>query len=48
MTAAMLGYGTERLLTPKPLYHALSRLIIADALRRWRAEAAEPEHRGQD
>ncbi len=38
MISAMLGYGTARLLTPKPLYHALSRLIIADALRRRRAE----------
>ncbi len=39
MTAAMLGYGTSRLLSPEPLYHALSRLIIADELRRKRAEA---------
>jgi H+/Cl- antiporter ClcA len=31
MTAAMLGYGTARLPTPKPLYHALSRRVIADA-----------------
>jgi H+/Cl- antiporter ClcA len=40
MTAAMLGYGTSRLLSPEPLYHALSRLVIADALRSKRAEAA--------
>ena len=43
MCAAMLGYGTARLISPKPLYHALSRLFIADALRRRRAEAQEPE-----
>jgi H+/Cl- antiporter ClcA len=49
MTAAMLGYGTARLLTPKPLYHALSRLIIADALRRRRAEGQEgAARRGPD
>ncbi len=41
MSASVLGYGTARLITPQPLYHALSRLIIADALRRRRAEAAE-------
>ena len=38
MAAAMLGYGTARLVSPEPLYHALSRLIIADELRRQRAE----------
>jgi chloride channel protein, CIC family len=41
MTTAMLGYGTARLITPQPLYHALSRLIIADAIRRRRAEAQQ-------
>nr|WP_255617141.1 chloride channel protein [Aurantimonas sp. VKM B-3413] len=41
MTAAVLGYGTARLLAPEPLYHALSRLFIADVLRRRRTEAAE-------
>jgi H+/Cl- antiporter ClcA len=40
MAVATLGYGTARLLTPEPLYHALSRLFIADALRRRRAEAS--------
>lgn len=49
MAAAMLGYGTSRLLLPGPLYHALSRLIIADAIRRRRSAAhagggAEPPH----
>lgn len=41
MAAAMLGYGTSRVISPEPLYHALSRLWIADALRRHRAEERE-------
>lgn len=36
MTTAMLGYGTARILSPEPLYHALSRLVLADAIRRSR------------
>ncbi|MGN6549825.1 MAG: chloride channel protein [Pararhizobium sp.] len=36
MAASVLGYGTARLITPEPLYHALSRFSIADALRRRR------------
>lgn len=36
MATAMIGYGTARLLSPEPLYHALSRLVLADALRRSR------------
>ncbi|WP_284165304.1 chloride channel protein [Frigidibacter sp. SD6-1] len=45
MAAAMLGYGVSRLISPEPLYHALSRLWIADAIRRRRSEAvaATPE-----
>lgn len=39
MCASMLGYGTARMISREPLYHALSRLIIADQLRRRRAEA---------
>ncbi len=39
MAASVLGYGTARLVAREPLYHALSRLIIADELRRQRAEA---------
>lgn len=39
MLASVLGYGTARLIAPEPLYHALSRLIVADELRRQRAEA---------
>ena len=37
MCASMLGYGTARMIAREPLYHALSRLFIADALRRRRA-----------
>lgn len=36
MASAMIGYGTARVLTPEPLYHALSRLVLADAIRRRR------------
>ena len=39
MCASMLGYGTARMISREPLYHAMSRLIIADQLRRKRAEA---------
>ncbi len=38
MCAAMLGYGTARMISHEPLYHALSRIFIADAIRRKRAE----------
>ncbi len=31
--ASVLGYGTARLISREPLYHALSRLFIADVLR---------------
>ncbi len=40
MAASMLGYGAARLISPEPLYHALSRFFIADALRKRRADAA--------
>lgn len=40
MAAAMIGYGVARLLAPAPLYHALSRFWIADALRKRRAASA--------
>ncbi|MDF2142159.1 chloride channel protein [Paenirhodobacter sp. CAU 1674] len=40
MAAAMLGYGTARVITPEPLYAALSRPFIADALRQVRAREA--------
>ncbi|MBI1417447.1 MAG: chloride channel protein [Limimaricola sp.] len=44
MAASMLGYGVSRVLAPHPLYHALSRLFVADAIRRRRAivHAATP------
>jgi H+/Cl- antiporter ClcA len=39
MAASMLGYITSRLLSPEPLYHALSRPFIAAGLRARRAES---------
>jgi H+/Cl- antiporter ClcA len=41
MCAAVLGYGTARLISHEPLYHALSRVFIAEAIRRRRAAEAE-------
>jgi H+/Cl- antiporter ClcA len=43
MAASMLGYGTARLITPHPLYHALSRLFIADVLRRRRSSPLDQD-----
>lgn len=40
MCAAMLGYGTSRLVSREPLYHALSRLFVADVIRQRRAQQA--------
>lgn len=40
MLASMLGYGTARMISHEPLYHALSRVFIAEAIRRRRAETA--------
>ncbi|MBI1217342.1 MAG: chloride channel protein [Rhodobacteraceae bacterium] len=40
MAASMIGYGVARVLAPEPLYHALSRLFVADALRKRRAAQA--------
>ncbi|WP_095444859.1 chloride channel protein [Ochrobactrum quorumnocens] len=37
MCASMLGYGTARLISHEPLYHALSRTFVADVLRQRRA-----------
>lgn len=37
MCASMLGYGTARLISREPLYHALSRNFVADVLRQRRA-----------
>ncbi|MER9837910.1 chloride channel protein [Mesorhizobium sp. M0145] len=39
MCASMLGYGTARMISHEPLYHALSRVLIAEAIRRRRAES---------
>ena len=36
MCAAILGYGTARLISHEPLYNAMSRVFIAEALRRRR------------
>lgn len=38
MLASMLGYGVSRLISPEPLYHGLSRLFLADLIRRQRAD----------
>lgn len=46
MCASMLGYGTARIISHEPLYHALSRVFIAEAVRRRRAEAILPEQSG--
>lgn len=46
MAAAMLGYGISRLLAPEPLYHGLSRLWLADALRARRAQDAKSSEAG--
>ncbi len=37
LVAAMLGFGTARLISGEPLYHTLSRNFVADILRRSRA-----------
>lgn len=47
MVASMLGYGVSRVVSPEPLYHALSRLLIADALRRRRSHPS-PDTDGKD
>ena len=43
MAAAMLGYGTSRLIAPEPLYHALSRIWAADVIREHRQAARHKE-----
>ncbi|MGB3149008.1 MAG: chloride channel protein [Paracoccaceae bacterium] len=48
MAAAMLGYGVARLISPTPLYHALSRLWIADAIRLRRAQTESSAADGKD
>ena len=46
MLASMLGYGTARMISHEPLYHALSRVFIAEAIRRRRAEATPESSSG--
>ncbi|MDX8450314.1 chloride channel protein [Mesorhizobium captivum] len=41
MCAAMLGYGTARLVSREPLYHALSRVFVAEAIRRRRLDGGD-------
>jgi H+/Cl- antiporter ClcA len=44
MCAAMIGYWIARMVSPRPLYHALAELIVDDALQHKRAlEKAEAE-----
>jgi H+/Cl- antiporter ClcA len=39
MCASMIGHWTSRVISPKPLYHEMARLIVDDAEARRRAEA---------
>ncbi|RWB83697.1 MAG: chloride channel protein [Mesorhizobium sp.] len=41
MCAAVLGYGTARLISNEPLYHALSRVFVAEGIRRRRSRGVE-------
>ncbi len=41
MCASMIGYGTARLISNEPLYHALSRNFLADVLRQQRKNKGE-------
>lgn len=43
MCAAMIGYGTAKLISPRPLYHALAELIVDDALEHKRALEKQAE-----
>jgi H+/Cl- antiporter ClcA len=43
MAAAMIGYGTSRLIAPEPLYHALSRIWAADIIRKIRSTPPAPK-----
>jgi H+/Cl- antiporter ClcA len=43
MAAAMIGYGTSRLIAPEPLYHALSRIWAADIIRKIRSTSPAPK-----
>jgi H+/Cl- antiporter ClcA len=41
MCASVLGYGTARMISREPLYHALARIFVAEAIRLKRSEAGE-------
>ncbi|TPI74616.1 chloride channel protein [Mesorhizobium sp. B2-8-9] len=41
MCAAMLGFGTARLVSREPLYHALSRVFVAEGIRKRRLDGAD-------
>lgn len=43
MFASVLGYGTARMISREPLYQVLSRALMADVIRRRRAESAPSE-----
>lgn len=43
MAASMLGYVSARMISPEPLYHGLSRVFIADAIRQKRASQRAPD-----
>lgn len=45
MAAAMIGFAVSRYISPVPLYHALARLWIADAIRQRRATHEAPPAR---
>jgi H+/Cl- antiporter ClcA len=38
MCVSVLGYGTARMISREPLYHALARNFVAEAIRRKRSE----------
>ncbi|WP_427024228.1 chloride channel protein [Aureimonas ureilytica] len=48
LVAAMIGFGTARLISGEPLYHTLSRNFIADILRLSRAAEQPQTKRGDD
>ena len=42
MAVSMIGYITSRILTHEPLYHGLSRVFIASAIRARRSAEKRP------
>jgi H+/Cl- antiporter ClcA len=47
LAAALIGFGTARLISGEPLYHTLSRNFVADILRRSRASEQTAERDGE-